>query len=255
MPFTPAHVAAVLPALGDRRPAWAVPAALVVGSMVPDVLYFVPFGDHRALSHSLRGVLTLDLALGLAFVALWWVVAAPVLHDLSPRAVRSRTPVPHRPGGRVWLWAVPGVVLGSLTHLAWDGFTHADGWAVARWSVLGTTMGGLPLWHLAQYVSGLAGVALVLVRAGRRLARAPVVEHATPVATPAQRRAAWAVLLAAPVLGGPALALDALGAGLHPELLLYLVVVRGVSAFGLASVLVAAAWFLRRATVAEPRPT
>ena len=76
MPFTPAHVAAVLPLVGKGRPKWAVPSALVIGSMVPDLLYFVPIRSDRTLSHSLTGIVTFDLALGLLCVALWRVVAA-----------------------------------------------------------------------------------------------------------------------------------------------------------------------------------
>ena len=63
MPFTPAHVAAVLPVVG-RRGRWVVPAAWVVGSMSPDLVYFTPVGWVRPLSHSLTGLLTLDPALG-----------------------------------------------------------------------------------------------------------------------------------------------------------------------------------------------
>src|SRR6478672_2270456 len=89
MPFTPAHVAAVLPVVGRERPRWVVPCALVVGSMVPDVLYFVPLGDYRAVSHSLRGLVTLDLLLGLVLSGLWRGAAAPVLRDLAPAASGS----------------------------------------------------------------------------------------------------------------------------------------------------------------------
>ena len=108
MPFTPAHVAAVLPVLGRRRPRWAVPSALAIGSMVPDVLYFIPMNSHREFSHSLTGVLTLDLALGLLFVGLWRIVAAPVVRDLVPTTVRARIPAPHRPTAHEWRWAWPG---------------------------------------------------------------------------------------------------------------------------------------------------
>ena len=107
MPFTPAHVAAVLPVVGRERPRWVVPCALVIGSMVPDVLYFVPIGDYRAVSHSLRGLVTLDLLLGLVLAGLWRIAPAPVLRDLSPPSVRLLVAVPRALDQREWLWSVP----------------------------------------------------------------------------------------------------------------------------------------------------
>jgi hypothetical protein len=61
MPFTTSHVAAILPFARAL-----VPAALVVGSMAPDLFYSVPTDVSRELSHSLPGFITVDLALGLA---------------------------------------------------------------------------------------------------------------------------------------------------------------------------------------------
>src|SRR5690349_13706987 len=152
MPFTPAHVAAVLPLLGRRRPRWVVPSALVIGSMVPDVLYFVPIRSDRDFSHSLTGLVTLDLLLGLVFVAVWRLVAAPVVRDLSPRSLRLRTPLPQSLASREVVWAVPGVVLGGFTHLVWDSFTHANGWMVLRMPFLSADV-GVPVFTLAQYAS------------------------------------------------------------------------------------------------------
>jgi uncharacterized protein DUF4184 len=60
MPFTVSHPAAVLPVLR-----WLPPSAVVVGSLVPDIPLCVrpPVGYHT--THSLAGVVTVDLPLGL----------------------------------------------------------------------------------------------------------------------------------------------------------------------------------------------
>ncbi len=42
MPFTVSHVAAVLPLAVGRSGRTLVPTALVIGSIVPDLPYFVP---------------------------------------------------------------------------------------------------------------------------------------------------------------------------------------------------------------------
>lgn len=255
MPFTPAHVAAVLPWVGRERPPWAVPAALVVGSMVPDVLYFVPISSHRQFSHSLEGVLTLDLALGLLFVGLWRLVAAPVVRDLAPVTVRTRMPPPSAPTPAQWRWSVPCVLLGALTHVVWDAFTHVDGWVVRRVPALSDAgLGGLPAFKLAQYGSGVLGTALVLAHVLRPLARAPGAHPGTSQATAPERRAAWAVLVLAPVVAGLGFAVAGLSSELTSEMLLYVVVVRGISALGLAATAVAAWWHLRILPRGKGRP-
>ncbi len=245
MPFTPAHVAAVLPLLGARRPRWVVPSALVVGSMVPDVLYFVPISSDRSFSHSFEGVVTIDLVLGLVFLGLWWLVASPALRDLVPDRVRVRVPVTTPPAGRTWLLSVPGVVVGALTHVAWDAFTHANGWAVTRLPALtADTVAGLPAYKLAQYASGVVGTTLVLAYGLRVLAGRAAAHPATRLATTPERASAWLLLGAAPVATALASAVPVAVVGTQTEMVLYVAVVRGVSGLGLAAAGVAAWWHL-----------
>jgi hypothetical protein len=249
MPFTPAHVAAVLPLVGQRRPRWVVPSALVIGSMIPDLLYFVPVRSDRNVSHSLTGVVTLDLALGLLLVALWRLVAAPVVRDLSPGRVRAKLPVPPPVSLRAALWAVPCVVLGALTHVVWDSFTHANGWVVEQVPLLTKETGlGLPVFTLAQYGSGLVGCALVLAHALRTpdQVSGPDTE---PLTSAGERGVARTLLVVLPLLSGLAFALGARGDGTTTEMLLYIAVVRGVTGLGLTAAAVALWWHL---TVRRP---
>lgn len=244
MPFTPAHVAAVLPWVGRRRPGWVVPSALVIGSMVPDLLYFVPIRSDRNLSHSLTGLVTLDLALGLLFVGLWRVVAAPVVRDLAPAIVRRRLPVPPAMTRRDALWSVPCVVLGALTHLVWDSFTHANGWAVERVPFL-TADVGLPVFKLAQYSSGLVGCAVVLAHCLRSPEALGSRGSGPPRATQPERVTVRTLLAAAPVVCALAFAVPALLVGTQTEMLLYVAVVRGVSGLGLVACAVAVWWHVK----------
>lgn len=67
MPFTPAHVAAVLPLRGR----WGLPfAALAAGSMSPDLPYFLPFTLTRAATHSIWSV-PLAVMIGAATHVAW----------------------------------------------------------------------------------------------------------------------------------------------------------------------------------------
>ena len=134
MPFTFAHPAAVLPLL--RRP-WAVPAALVIGAMVPDVEYFVLLRPERTISHTALGVFAQGLPVGLVLYALWvhlWRAYAVELWPWGARVVgEAAAPTwTLRHGARV----AASIVLGAFTHLAWDAATHEHGALVERVSAL-----------------------------------------------------------------------------------------------------------------------
>jgi hypothetical protein len=192
MPFTPSHVAAVLPFRRVR----ALPfAALAAGSMSPDLPYFLP--GLRSLggwTHTLAGIVTVDVLLGLALWVLWRSAAAS-LHDLAPAGIRERwTP----PGWVVdaW-WALPtAVALGAATHVGWDEFTHAGRYATTHLAILAASypspIGPLPGYRYAQYASGVIGLVVVGV-AGLRRPRTPQTYQPS---TPLARALPWLCLLA-----------------------------------------------------------
>ena len=154
MPITPAHVAAVLPLLGRRR-AWVVPAAWVVGAMSPDLVYFAPVGNVRSYSHSLLGLLTVDLALGALLLVAWWAVVGEAARDLLPAGARRRVARPEVPRGR-WGWVVVGLVGGSVTHVVWDAFTHRDGWGSRLTGLRDAVWAGQPATSVLQDASGVS---------------------------------------------------------------------------------------------------
>ena len=127
MPFTPAHAAAAVPLfwlLGSR----GVLSALVIGSMTPDFAYFLPLGVRRAQSHELAGLAWFVLPVGLAtYLVFHLLVKAPVV-ALLPAPLRDRLTArglasPVLPTAS-WPAVVSSLVLGAITHLIWDSFTH-----------------------------------------------------------------------------------------------------------------------------------
>jgi hypothetical protein len=174
MPFTPSHIAAVLPL---RRLGVALPlAAMAAGSVSPDLPYFVPgLMPLGQVTHRPLAVISLDVVIGLLLWAGWRVGAGP-LHELAPTSVRERW----RPAG--WRstppWTVPvTVALGAATHVAWDSFTHPHGFAVARLAILTAAYpspfgGEWPGHQWAQYLSGAFGL-IALAWVGWRQPRRP----------------------------------------------------------------------------------
>ena len=206
MPFTPSHAAAVLPFLRTPLPA----SALVIGSVAPDLPYYLPV-ELPWDTHTASAVVTVDLLLGgLAWVVWHALLAEPAL-AWAPGALRSRlTGV--TPGVRERLRSVRGIVLtvlalvvGAATHVLWDEFTHAGRWGTEHLPALARDWGPLPGYRWLQYASGVLGGALLLlwlVRWWRRAPRAPL--PALPAAWPA-----WVAVAGAGLLAGVAGALAA----------------------------------------------
>ncbi|MEU0006223.1 DUF4184 family protein [Streptomyces sp. NPDC006314] len=184
MPFTLSHAAAVLPAIrrdGTGR-GRLVPAVLVAGSFAPDLTFYaasllpgaMEFG---AVTHSFAGVATVDVLISWAMTGLWLLVREPLV-ALLPRArqrrpaglLRCGTPrAPLRAVSMVW-WYV-SAVLGALTHVVWDAFTHHDRWGTRLIPAIGRDRpAGMPVYSWLQYGSSVLGavvIAAVLVRALR----------------------------------------------------------------------------------------
>lgn len=207
MPFTGAHPAAVLPLARTGLPL----SALVIGSMAPDVPLFVPpLRAGYALTHSAVGVMTVDLVLGLAVVVVWHGVLAPVGAGALPRAARARLG-PGRPAslGHVLGDAVTAsrvalaLVVGAVTHVVWDLFTHEGRWGVRVVQVLASDIGPWPAYRWAQYLSGVLGVVVLAVAVARwwRRAGAGPAGQEFPALPVAWAGAFWAALLLAGVAG------------------------------------------------------
>lgn len=157
MPFTLVHPAAVLPLA--RTP--LVPSALVLGSVAPDLPYYVSLrwlgGDYNlTLTHSASSVLWLDPLIALVLLAAFHgLVKRPLVALLSPEvAARVRPAVE----GFVWrtpqavAWIVASVVIGAATHLGWDAANDALGWAWStRLNLLGDVVGALVLLGWARH--------------------------------------------------------------------------------------------------------
>lgn len=164
MPFTGSHPAAVIPLFRTGL----VPSALVIGSMIPDLPYFLPVPVSSVVTHSAVGVASADLALGLLVFALWVTWVAPVLVALSPTSLRDRLApeLPVTVGHHLRSLAAIAAVVASLsvgagTHVIWDEFTHPDRWGTQHFAWLATTHGALPGYRWAQYASGLVGAAVI----------------------------------------------------------------------------------------------
>jgi hypothetical protein len=204
MPFTGSHPAAVLP-LVRRLP----PSALVIGAMVPDTVFYVPLPVSYEVTHSLSGVFTVDLVIGFALFALWQELFGAAVMALLPPGVSARLRRP-APAGLAYHLGTPGraartaagLLVGALTHVVWDSFTHAGAWGVRHSTWLSSWHGSRPGYDWAQDASTVLGGLALLGYALWWWSTTP--PRSRPVAAPATVRVLGCGLVAAATVAGAA---------------------------------------------------
>jgi hypothetical protein len=260
MPFTASHAAAVLPLMR-----WGlVPSALVIGSMSPDLPYFVPTPFHATTTHTVVGVISADVLLGGVAFAVWQTVLAPFAIAIAPTSLRNRLD-PRLPVGlashlRGWhqlSLLVASLAVGAATHVAWDSFTHQGRWGTRHIGWLAGTHAGLPGFRWAQYASGIVGATAILVWLAhwwRTSTPHPRIDpHRAPVAR-GVAYAMWIFIGLATVVGGVLGSLPFVHEG--PYLAAFMLATRGGGAGLIATLGCALGWLAlpRRRAYAGPLP-
>jgi hypothetical protein len=217
MPFTISHAAAVLP---FARPLarWRLLSAAVIGSMVPDFGWFMPWRPARFETHSADALLTFCLPVGLASYWMFQLLMRkPIMELLPPGAYArwhwSQAPANYR-SAKQWILAACGLLAGAITHLVWDGFTHEGGRGVRMLPILeepvayidGHQVKGL---QLVQDLNSLIGLIAVVLLVAYGLRPGKATDRALPRRLPARERYAWiaAYVLTAVALSGALLLL------------------------------------------------
>lgn len=169
MPFTLAHPAIVLPI--HKRWRHHLPlSALVIGSVSPDLAYFIKLGISGNFTHSFAGIFLYCLPVSLVFYYLYHLLLKQPLITLLPsrlagtlRVQQDKT-LPDIP----YSMLVLSVIIGALTHVLWDSFTHYNMWPVQHFALLKATIiqfDGYTLYtyRLIQHISTLLGIAYIFL--------------------------------------------------------------------------------------------
>lgn len=200
MPFTGSHPAAVLPLIRLGL----IPSALVIGSMVADLPYFLPTGINSASTHSAIGILGVDLLLGLLSFAIWHALIGPLAVALAPSPLRARLP-PVRSAAEprpAPLLLVVSLLAGAATHVLWDEFTHVGRFGYRHLAWLAADHGALPGYRWAQYGSGVVGALLILLAVQRWWRSAAVLDPPPESALAPRTVKAVVLFVVLAVLGG-----------------------------------------------------
>jgi hypothetical protein len=180
MPFTLAHPAAVMPL---RRLRSLPTLALIVGSLVPDLPYYMP-GRFQTTAlhetHTLPGSVVLCVPLGLALLVIGLALRRPLTALMTERArwVSLRAAESFAARRVNWLLAIPAIVIGAWTHILWDACTHPGTWLVRRVEALSAPVNLFGMYtgevsHVLQYVSSIVGLAVIACWYAQVAAQAP----------------------------------------------------------------------------------
>jgi hypothetical protein len=135
--------------------------AFAIGAMSPDFEYLWRLTTEWHWSHSPLGLLYYCLPVSLLVLALWVGVVR------EPTRALLAVPIEKLPtSARWWFFSGLAILIGSATHIVWDGFTHGFGWAVHLAPVLRAriSIGGLdvPVFTVLQHLSTVVGGVVVV---------------------------------------------------------------------------------------------
>lgn len=168
MPFTPAHAAVAVP-FKEKSPSLFM--GLVLGSMAPDFEYFIhlePFSKH---GHTFWGMFYYNLPITLAlWLCVLFFIGPSILKNIPSfgkfklkelvKLEDRLTPV------NLLIFCVFSLI-GMLTHVFWDAFTHDGGYFVSRVPFLTHQMNifflQIPVYKICQHGSTLLGLIMLLL--------------------------------------------------------------------------------------------
>lgn len=170
MPFTPSHAALVLPLLKNRK---LSATGLIIGSMAPDFAYFFTLSTEGKFSHTLLSIVYFNIPVTILLAWLFHEVVKKNLLASLPAFLRDRFYdtycfefVPYLRANLVPF--VISAALGTVSHILWDSFTHAEGYFVTRLpfyegAVVPYEGVRYPLFYALQYISSFVGLFFILI--------------------------------------------------------------------------------------------
>ena len=169
MPFTPAHPAILLPLrkVPEKYISWT---ALIIGSIVPDMEYFIWMSSGSFLSHTFLGIFYFNLPMTFLLAFFWQQSAVFVVRKRWPylKSQFLYQRIEYFPDylKKHWLKFTLSAMVGILSHLVWDSFSHSKGYlAVHVFPILIEHISVLGIYtrlcYVVWYISTIVGIALI----------------------------------------------------------------------------------------------
>ncbi|MEK4351985.1 DUF4184 family protein [Paenibacillus sp. FSL R5-0475] len=166
MPFTFAHPIFALP-FKYVKPKYFSTTGLILGSMSPDFEYFIMLEPYQSIGHSITGLFLQAIPLCVILAVIFHVIVKEILvlhlpsnYNIDQRAYNTLSKWRLNPKG--WVVFILSVIIGFLTHVFIDGFTHFNGYFVERYSPLRDLMiYNFPLYKILQHSFSAFGLIML----------------------------------------------------------------------------------------------
>ncbi|WP_310426371.1 DUF4184 family protein [Chamaesiphon sp. VAR_48_metabat_135_sub] len=165
MPFTLAHPIATAPIWFGSNRKLDLPS-LFVGSMMPDIDYFLTLHPIKTVGHTWSGILIQGLPYSIvSLLVIRYVLACPFLAFLPEKLSRKFPPPKSYFPLRIshLLNITISIAIGAASHLIFDSLTYSNGWLVVNLTAIRPKMGSVAIYQLLQYTSGIIGVGALLL--------------------------------------------------------------------------------------------
>ncbi|OUE08532.1 hypothetical protein CMsap09_06265 [Clavibacter michiganensis] len=260
MPFTVSHAVVALPAVRGPLPA----AAVAAGAMAPDVPLFLPVGLDYAATHAFPSLFATALPAAGVLLGVWLLLLRPAADALLAARIASRLPRAwarlSRPTVRGALLALAALLVGVLTHVAWDAFTHAGRLGTELLPALAEQWGPLPGFRWIQYASSIGGMVVLVVAGIRWLRRTEPCTAPRAGARPGERALRRALAATLALIGLAAVLVPVVVEGVPRDVdalrgVVFAAITRGGAAAAVAVLLAALAVRLVRGRAGRPAAT
>jgi hypothetical protein len=214
--------------------------------MAPDLPYYLPMSAEG--SHTLMGLIGVDLALALVAFVVWQAFVGAAVVAFAPSGMYRRLagyPLGLRASlGTIKRFAVAlvALLLGGVTHLAWDLFTHAHGWVYSHVAWLRAGHGPAPGYQWVHALSELVAVTAIAVSCRRWWRAHPPGTTADDRPRLAVRVAAFALVALTAALGAVHGTAEGAARGYTGEVAFFFTVTGAGSWGGLTVIVLAGAW-------------
>ncbi|WP_340003991.1 DUF4184 family protein [Paenibacillus sp. FSL K6-0276] len=196
MPFTFAHPIFALP-FKYVKPKYFSATGLILGSMSPDFEYFIMLEPYQSIGHSVTGLFlqAIPLCVIIALIFHFIIKEILVLHlpsnyNIDQRAYNTLSKWSLNSKG--WVVFSLSVIIGFLTHVFIDGFTHFNGYFVELYPPLRDLMiYNFPLYKILQHSFSVFGLLMITWIIGSSLYRHHETVTTIPVVSTKQKNMFW----------------------------------------------------------------
>lgn len=168
MPFTFAHPSIVLP----LKSKYFNFSGLILGSMAPDLIYFVLFSPSSNLGHRFWGFLLFNLPMCFLLNYLFYKYIQELFICTLPNfiskkymyIIKNKNMLLNKRDILIFTYSC---LIGMVTHVLWDGFTHNTGFFVQNMKFLSGSITlfylNIPVYKILQHGSTLVGFFIIFV--------------------------------------------------------------------------------------------